>query len=124
MRRWTLILALAGFLGAAIFYWPYFGLSPEVQWICPVCSRISMSTGVWERFIPLRAGGGVVNATLFVIVGLSIRAALRLVFDSGGSKGSKEIRKRARRAQRTERINSGFLAALGMTISWNASARG
>ena len=89
MRKWALILAVGGFLGAAIFYSPYVGIDGQTQGVCPVCPHVLMRGSVVGKFIWLTLVGGMINATLFVVVGLSIRAALRHVL---GGRGAETVR--------------------------------
>jgi hypothetical protein len=85
MVRWALILAAAGFLGAAIFYWP--GVS-AYELVCPVFPHVSMGGSLMARFIRSTLVGGVIDAAAFVLVGLSIRAVLKFVFGIGGTKAA------------------------------------
>ena len=70
MVKWTIVLAAAGFFGAAIFYSPYIGLNAQTPLTCPVCPNID---GAYvlpvTRFLRDTLIGGTLNAALFVSVG-------------------------------------------------------
>jgi uncharacterized membrane protein len=79
MVRWTLILAAAGFVGAGVFYSPYIGFNGQTPLACPVCPTIFSIGHPALHFVEFTVVMGIFNAILFVIVGLAVRAFVRLV---------------------------------------------
>jgi hypothetical protein len=70
MLRWTILLAAAGFLGAAIFYSPYIGVNAQTPLTCPLCPTIiSAYAPPPIKFIRYTFIGGTVNAAFLVVLG-------------------------------------------------------
>lgn len=79
MKKWAMLLATAGFVGAGIFYSPYIGFNGQTLWVCPICPYIDAIGNPKLHFVEFSLGMGLFNAILFIAVGLSIRAIARFV---------------------------------------------
>jgi hypothetical protein len=81
MRRslkFTLLVAVIGYMGAASFYAYLPGLNVQHQWACPVCLHIlSVGQTPTQEFIYRTIGFGTMNGALFVAAGWLIAAAYR-----------------------------------------------
>jgi len=70
MLRWTILLAAAGFIGAAIFYSPHIGVNAQTALTCPLCPHItSRYASPFAKFALYTFIGGTVNAALLVALG-------------------------------------------------------
>jgi hypothetical protein len=78
MRKWIISCFIAGFLGAALFYFPY--ASTQYQFLCPLCPNI---TSVWGtpllRFARFTLFLGPLNGAFAAIVGFVLVRALSWV---------------------------------------------
>ena len=71
------VFGLIGFMGAALFYWPYVD---EIPHGCPLCPHVTIvgSTPI-SRFLRLALPMGLLNALLFSAIGwLILKAGSKL----------------------------------------------
>ena len=78
MLKWAMVFAVAGFVGAGVFYSPYLGIDGQTQLVCPLCPHVTMvGVSPLVRFIRLTLGGGILNAASFMLVGCTVVAIAR-----------------------------------------------
>jgi len=78
MRNWIIICFIAGFIGAALFYFPF--SSTDYPFLCPLCPHI---TSIWGtpllRFARFTLFLGPLNGTFVAIVGFVLVRGLAWV---------------------------------------------
>lgn len=66
MKKWVLLFAIIGFLGAAAFYSPYIGINGQNALECPICACVTTLWGTpTHRYILFIITFGIPNALLF-----------------------------------------------------------
>jgi hypothetical protein len=73
---WVIGLVLLGFIGAALFYLPYLGVTGQIQLTCPLCPHVSALGDPKIKFLRYTLVGGVMNATSFLAFGGVVRLLL------------------------------------------------
>lgn len=70
MKKWIVLFAALGFIGAALFYSPYIGINAQAQIECPVCPHVTTLRGTPAAlFVRSSLLMGIFNAALFVAIG-------------------------------------------------------
>ncbi|MGH9515605.1 MAG: hypothetical protein ACRD3P_08010 [Terriglobales bacterium] len=78
MKPTSILLAVIGYLQAAMFYWRWGGI-PRVSWLCFLCPNIDSVGSNWEKFIRRTISMGTINAAALIGIYFAIYLVHRLL---------------------------------------------
>lgn len=79
MKKIVLPLAVLGFLSAALFYWPFGGVSETFQHFCPLCPNVDSIGSPLSKFARRTAAVGTLNAIVFSFLGVLLLLTYRFL---------------------------------------------
>jgi hypothetical protein len=79
MKKIVFSLTVLGFLSAALFYWPFGGVSETFRHFCPLCPNVDSIGSPLSKFARRTATVGTLNAIVYSVIGVLMSLTYRFL---------------------------------------------